>query len=86
MRVAGERLAASMYELAPGGQIGAYHYELGNEELLVVVSGRPTLREPSGERELAPGDCVLIRNIVPARSNTSAKPSSATNVSPSTSS
>jgi uncharacterized cupin superfamily protein len=28
--------------------------------LLVVVSGRPTLGDADGERELAPGDCVLF--------------------------
>jgi uncharacterized cupin superfamily protein len=31
---------------------------LGNDELLVVVSGSPTLRSPEGERELEPCDCV----------------------------
>ena len=37
-----------------------YHYERGNDErLVVVVSGRPSLRTPEGERELAAGDCVL---------------------------
>ena len=60
MRVAGERLGASLYELPPGGRVGPYHYEVGNEELLVVVAGTPTLREPAGERELEPGDCVLF--------------------------
>jgi len=33
---------------------------VGNDELLVVVAGRPTLRDPDGERELQPGDCVLF--------------------------
>ena len=59
-RVAGENLGASLYELPPGEKTWPYHYELGNDELLVVVSGHPTLREPAGERELAPGDCVLF--------------------------
>ena len=60
MRVAGEHLGASLYELPPGERTFPYHYELGNDELLVVVSGRPTLRDPDGERELAPGDCILF--------------------------
>src|SRR5206468_12914566 len=34
--------------------------EVGNEELLVVIAGAPTLREPEGERVLRPGDCVLF--------------------------
>lgn len=59
-RVAGEHLGASLYELAPGESTFPYHYELGNDELLVVIAGRPTLRDPDGERELQPGDCVLF--------------------------
>jgi uncharacterized cupin superfamily protein len=60
MRVAGEHLGASLFELPPGETTFPYHYELGNDELLVVVAGRPTLRDPSGERELREGDCVLF--------------------------
>ena len=52
-----ERLGISLYELAPG-QSGDFHYHLGNEELLIVVRGRPTLRTGSGSRELAEGDVV----------------------------
>ena len=48
-RVAGESLGASLYELPPGQRTFPYHYELGNDELPVVVSGRPTLRTPDGE-------------------------------------
>jgi uncharacterized cupin superfamily protein len=59
-RVAGEHLGASLYELPPGQATFPYHYELGNDELLVVVSGRPTLRTPEGERTLEPGSCVLF--------------------------
>lgn len=60
MRVAGEHLGASLYELPPGEKTFPYHYELGNDELVVVVAGRPTLRDPDGERELQPGDCILF--------------------------
>jgi uncharacterized cupin superfamily protein len=59
-RVARDHLGASLYELPPGEKTFPYHYELGNDELLVVVTGRPTLRDPNGERELQPGDCVLF--------------------------
>src|SRR5437763_10124285 len=59
-RVAGDHLGASLYALPPGQRTFPYHYELGNDELLVVVSGRPTLRTPEGESELEPGDCVLF--------------------------
>src|SRR5438270_3191326 len=60
MRIAGSRLGASVYELPPGGRTFPYHYEVGNEELLVVVTGNPTLRAPDGERRLETGDCVLF--------------------------
>ena len=42
MRVAGAALGASLYELPPGERTWKYHYEVGNDELLVVVSGRPS--------------------------------------------
>ena len=59
-RVAGEHLGASLYELPPGQSTFPYHYELGNDELLVVIAGRPTLRTPEGEQGLAAGDCVVF--------------------------
>jgi len=39
---------ASVYELPPGQSICPYHYEYGEEEWLIVLSGRPTLRHPEG--------------------------------------
>jgi len=59
-RVAGDHLGASLFELLPGESTFPYHYELGNDELLIVVTGTPTLRAPEGERELETGDCVLF--------------------------
>ena len=44
--------------MPPGEKLWPYHWELGCEEFLVVVSGTPTVRTPEGERELAPGDVV----------------------------
>jgi uncharacterized cupin superfamily protein len=60
MRAAGKNLGASLYALDPGQRTFPYHYELGNDELLVVIEGHPTLRQPAGERLLEPGDCVLF--------------------------
>ena len=64
-RIAGEllgaslfELGASLYELGPGERGWPYHWHHGNEELLIVLRGRPMLRAPDGERELEPGDCV----------------------------
>jgi uncharacterized cupin superfamily protein len=53
-------IGASLYELPPGQRSFPYHYEYGNEEWLVVVYGRPTLRTPEGEQELAAGDVVCF--------------------------
>jgi uncharacterized cupin superfamily protein len=54
----GEQLGATVYEIDPGRTSGLYHFHHGAEELLVVLRGRPTLREPGGERELREGDVV----------------------------
>lgn len=51
---------SSLYELPPGQGICPYHWEVGEEEWLVVLSGRPTLRTPEGETQLAPLDCVFF--------------------------
>jgi uncharacterized cupin superfamily protein len=51
-------LGLSLHELPPGGTAYPYHFHYGNEELMVVLSGRPTLRTPAGSEELAPGDVV----------------------------
>ena len=53
-------LGLSVYDLAPGQSAFPYHYELGREEWLLVLGGRPTLRDPDGEEELAPGDLVVF--------------------------
>jgi uncharacterized cupin superfamily protein len=54
------RLGATVYDLPPGQRVCPYHYEYNNEEWIVVIEGRPTLRTPSGERELRPGDVVAF--------------------------
>ena len=55
-----ERLGASLYELAPGQANCPFHYHYGNEEMLIVLAGRPTLRTLEGERELEPGEVVAF--------------------------
>jgi uncharacterized cupin superfamily protein len=55
-----ERLGLTVYELPPGQSICPYHYELGDEEWLVVLAGSPTLRTPEGERQLHPWDTVCF--------------------------
>ena len=53
------KLAFNVFELLPGQSVCPYHYESGEEEWIVVLTGRPTLRMPDGERELGPWDCVF---------------------------
>ena len=55
-----EKLGATLYELDPGGRVSPLHIHHANEEMLIVVSGRPTLRTAEGERELAPGEVVAF--------------------------
>ena len=53
-------LGLSVYDLHAGQSVCPYHYEYGREEWLLVLTGRPTLRDPDGEHELEPGDLVLF--------------------------
>jgi len=55
-----QRLGLSLWELPPGEAAYPYHFHLGEEELIVVLDGRPTLRTPDGWRELAPGEVVAF--------------------------
>ena len=56
-----QRLGATVYVLGPGETPFPYHFHRANEELLVVLEGRPSLRTPEGERELAEGSVVAFR-------------------------
>jgi uncharacterized cupin superfamily protein len=60
MRLGGELLGASVYELPPGEKSFPYHFHNANEELLVVLDGEPTLRDEDGERRLSTGDAVVF--------------------------
>jgi uncharacterized cupin superfamily protein len=53
-------LAGTVYEVPPGQSNCPYHYEYGNEEWLIALEGRLTLRTPKGEEELEPGDVVCF--------------------------
>lgn len=57
-RIKAGMLAIGVYELLPGQTQCPYHFHHGNDEILVVLDGNPTLRTPDGERELQPGDAV----------------------------
>jgi uncharacterized cupin superfamily protein len=55
-----ERLGASLYELPPGQASFPYHAHSANEEMLIVLGGRPSLRTPDGWRELSDGEVVAF--------------------------
>jgi uncharacterized cupin superfamily protein len=55
-----EQTGTSVYELPPGQAICPYHYEYGEEEWLLVLSGRPSLRTPDGISQLDPWDVVFF--------------------------
>ena len=53
-------IGATVYELPAGQSICPYHYEYPDEEWLVVLEGRVTVRHPGGEDELGKGDVVCF--------------------------
>jgi uncharacterized cupin superfamily protein len=55
-----ELIGGSVYEIDPGKKLWPYHLHHANEEWLVVLRGRPTLRTPEGERELVEGDVACF--------------------------
>ena len=59
-RIGAELIGGSMYELEPGDRLWPYHTHHANEEWLLVVRGRPTLRTPEGEQDLREGDVVAF--------------------------
>ena len=58
--LATERIGCSLWELPPGETAYPYHFHYADEELILVLRGRPTLRTPEGTRELAEGEVVAF--------------------------
>ena len=48
------RTGASLYVLPPGQALCPYHYELSEEEWMLVLAGTATVRDPAGTRALGP--------------------------------
>jgi uncharacterized cupin superfamily protein len=55
-----ERLGLSLWEVPPGEAAYPYHFHYTEEELVIVLQGTPSLRTPSGWRELAEGEVVAF--------------------------
>jgi uncharacterized cupin superfamily protein len=53
-----ELIGCSLWEVPPGEAAYPYHFHYADEEVVIVLAGRPTLRSPDGERELEPGEAV----------------------------
>jgi uncharacterized cupin superfamily protein len=53
-----KRIGATVWELEPGATAYKYHFHYGEEEMLIVLEGTPSLRTPDGTRELAAGEVV----------------------------
>jgi uncharacterized cupin superfamily protein len=52
------RLGASLWEVPPGQAAYPFHFHLTEEEMIVALSGRLSLRTASGWRELEIGEVV----------------------------
>src|SRR3954454_21360558 len=55
-----EESGISVYELPPGQAVCPYHYEVGEEEWLLVLAGNPTLRHPQGSERLELWDVAFF--------------------------
>jgi uncharacterized cupin superfamily protein len=55
-----QRLGLSLWEVPPGQAAYPYHAHLTEEEILVVIEGRPSLRTPDGWREMETGEVVVF--------------------------
>jgi uncharacterized cupin superfamily protein len=53
-----EKIGLSLWDLPPGQAAYPYHWHIAEEELVVVLTGRPSLRTPDGWRELDQGEVV----------------------------
>jgi uncharacterized cupin superfamily protein len=53
-----ETVGVSLWELPPGEAAYPYHFHYSDEEVVIVLRGRPILRTPTGERVLEQGEAV----------------------------
>ena len=54
------QIGASLYEIPVGQATFPYHAHTANEELLIVMRGRPHLRTPAGWRQLDEGEVIAF--------------------------
>jgi len=58
--VSATRTGLSVYAVEPGQATWPYHFELAEEEWLVVLEGELVVRTPDGEQRLRAGDVVCF--------------------------
>ena len=51
----------SLWEVGPGEAAYPYHLHVAEEEMLVVLEGRPSVRSPEGWRELEEGEVISFQ-------------------------
>jgi len=56
-----ELIGCSLWELPPGEAAYPYHFHYSDEELVIVLSGRPSLRTPEGNHELEEGEAIRFQ-------------------------
>jgi uncharacterized cupin superfamily protein len=54
------RTGLSLWEIDPGESAYPYHLHYGEEELVIVLRGRPHLRTPDGWRQLEEGEVAVF--------------------------
>lgn len=56
----GDMLGCSLYEVPPGKRPWPFHYHMGNEEAMYLLSGEATLRTLVDEVEIRAGDYITF--------------------------
>jgi uncharacterized cupin superfamily protein len=51
---------ATLYEIPPGQAVCPYHYEYGEDEWVLAIQGRPSVRTPEGTEKLEPLDMAFF--------------------------
>lgn len=55
-----QMVGASLWEVPPGEAAYPYHWHVSQEEIVVVLEGRPHLRTPEGWREVDEGEVLFF--------------------------
>jgi uncharacterized cupin superfamily protein len=56
-----EKIGLSLWELPPGEAAYPYHWHVAEEELIIVLDGRPSVLTQSGWTEMGTGDVVSFK-------------------------